>query len=129
MKDLRVSKIVKEIKFKGVWGDLKAKNCFQKWSFTGYMRLTLVFVWDGQLASYISVGMAQWEGGLIYVFQGFVANISGIWVLEGGGGLAAGLSFCGVFILSSYFLISWDPEILSVKLFGKLWSNTYIPCL
>ena len=92
MKDLRVSKIVEEIKFKGVWGDLKAKNCFQKWSFTGYMRLALVFVWDGQLASYISLGVAQCGGGggLIYVFQGFVANIGGIWVLAGGGVLAAG---------------------------------------
>ena len=29
-------------------------------------------------------------GGLIYVFQGFVANIGGIWVLAGGGVLAAG---------------------------------------
>ena len=28
--------------------------------------------------------------GLIYVFQGFVANIGGIWVLAGGGVLAAG---------------------------------------
>ena len=30
MKDLRVNKIVKEIKFEGVWGELKAKNCFQR---------------------------------------------------------------------------------------------------
>ena len=30
MKDFRVNKIVKEIKFEGVWGKLKAKNCFQR---------------------------------------------------------------------------------------------------
>ena len=83
MKDLRVSKIVKEIKFEGVWGDLGAGNCIRGWSFAGYMRVALVFVWDGQLASYISLGMAESERGLIYVFQVFVANISGIWILAG----------------------------------------------
>ena len=40
---------------------------------------------------YLFGGGAVWGGGgLIYVFQGFVANIGGIWVLAGGGVLAAG---------------------------------------
>ena len=46
---LRVTKIVKEIKFQSVWGELKAKNCFQKQSFTKYLRLTLVFMWNRAL--------------------------------------------------------------------------------
>ena len=44
MKDLRVTKIVKEIKFEGVWGDLESKKCFQRQSFTKYLRVTLVFM-------------------------------------------------------------------------------------
>ena len=43
MKDLRVTKIVKEIKFEGVSRELEAKKCFLRQSFTGYLRLTLVF--------------------------------------------------------------------------------------
>ena len=44
MKDFRVTKIVKEIKVERVWGELEAKNCFQKQPFTKYSRLTLVFM-------------------------------------------------------------------------------------
>ena len=43
MKGLRVTKIVKEIKFEGVWGKLESKNGFKRKSFTKYVRLTLVF--------------------------------------------------------------------------------------
>ena len=32
MKDLRVTKIIKEIKFKGVWGKLESKEDFQRQS-------------------------------------------------------------------------------------------------
>ena len=32
---------VKEIKFDGVWGKLEAKKCFQRQTFTKYLRLTL----------------------------------------------------------------------------------------
>ena len=44
MEGFRVTKIVKEIKFEEVWGDLEAKNCFQIQSFTKYSRLTPVFM-------------------------------------------------------------------------------------
>ena len=37
MKNLRVYKIVKEVKFDGARGDLEAKNCFQTQSFTKYL--------------------------------------------------------------------------------------------
>ena len=42
MKGLRFPKIVKEIKFEGVWGKLEAKKCFQRQPFTKYLGLTLV---------------------------------------------------------------------------------------
>ena len=42
MKDFRVTKIVKESKFEGVWVELAAKKCFQRQPFTKYFRLTLV---------------------------------------------------------------------------------------
>ena len=44
VKSLIVTKIVREIKFEEVWGELEAKKCFQKQSFTKYLRLTLVFM-------------------------------------------------------------------------------------
>ena len=44
MKGLRVTKIVKEVMFEGVWGEVKSKKCFQRQSFKEYLRLTLVFM-------------------------------------------------------------------------------------
>ena len=44
MEGLRVTKIVKEIKFEGVWGELKAKNCSQRQSFTKYLRQPPLFM-------------------------------------------------------------------------------------
>ena len=44
VKGLRVIKIVKELNFEGVWGDLEAKKCFQKKPFTKYLIQTLVFM-------------------------------------------------------------------------------------
>ena len=46
MKSLKVIKIVKEIKFKEVWANLKSKYCFQRSQFIKYLRLTLVFMRD-----------------------------------------------------------------------------------
>ena len=43
MEDLRVTKIVKEIKFEGAWGGLETKKGFQRQSFTKYLRLTLTY--------------------------------------------------------------------------------------
>ena len=44
MKGLKVTKIFKEIRFDGVWGKLEAKKCFQRQSFTKYLRLAIVFM-------------------------------------------------------------------------------------
>ena len=43
MKYLRVAKMIKEIKFEGVWGKLEARKGFQSQSFTKYLGLTKVF--------------------------------------------------------------------------------------
>ena len=44
VKGLKVTKIVKQIKFEGVWGKLEAKNCLQRQPFTKYLRKTLIFM-------------------------------------------------------------------------------------
>ena len=42
LKALELPKIVKQIK--GDWGELEAKNCLQRQSWTIYLRQTLVFM-------------------------------------------------------------------------------------
>ena len=64
MKVLRVTKTVKEVMFEGVWGKLEAKKCFQCQSFTKYLRLTLVFMWNSAL-------------------QEFFASINNVFILAG----------------------------------------------
>ena len=44
MQGLRVTKIVKEIKFEEVWGKLDTKTSFQRQLFTKYLRPTLGFM-------------------------------------------------------------------------------------
>ena len=47
VKGLRVTKIVKEIKFEVVSGKLEAKKYLQRKSFTKYLKMSLVFIWNG----------------------------------------------------------------------------------
>ena len=49
MKGLRGAKIVKEIKFEGIWGELESKKGFQRQSVTKYLRITLAFMLNGAL--------------------------------------------------------------------------------
>ena len=42
VKGLRVTNIVKKIKFEGAWDKLEAKYCFQRQTWPKYMRPTLV---------------------------------------------------------------------------------------
>ena len=49
VKGLRVTKIVKEIKFKGVWSELESKKGFQRESATKYLRLNLGFMGNSAL--------------------------------------------------------------------------------
>ena len=49
VKELRVTKIVKEIKFERIWGWTRIKKCFQKQSFTKPLGPTLVFMWNSAL--------------------------------------------------------------------------------
>ena len=46
---LRVTKIMKQIKFVGAWCELEANSCFQRQSWPKYMRHTLVLVWNSSL--------------------------------------------------------------------------------
>ena len=83
MKGFRVTKMVKEIKFEGVWGRVRSKKCFQRQPFTIYLRLTLVFMWNSIVGN-----------GLISVFQEFFASIKKMLILAGR--LGTRLSFYGV---------------------------------
>ena len=49
VKDPRVTKIVKQIKSEKGWGELEARNCFQRQSFTKYLRQSLPFIWNSKL--------------------------------------------------------------------------------
>ena len=49
MKGLTVTKIVKEIKFEGVWDKLEVKNFSQRQPFRNYLRQTPVFMWNNAL--------------------------------------------------------------------------------
>ena len=66
MKGLRVATIVNEIMFQGVFGKLEAKICFQKQSFTKYLRQTLVLLYE----------IAKYGKVFISIFQQFFASIN-----------------------------------------------------
>ena len=51
----RVKKTVKQIKIKRVWGELEAKNCFQRKSFTKYLRQSLFFIINSALQKKITL--------------------------------------------------------------------------
>ena len=53
LKGLRVTEIVKEINFEGVWGKV-AKICFQKQGFLKYFTETLAFMWKSALEEKIN---------------------------------------------------------------------------
>ena len=72
MKDLRVSNIFKEIKLEEVSSKLKSEKSFQRQSFTKYLRLTLVFMWNRE----------QWKS-LISIFEEFFTSFNKIFILAG----------------------------------------------
>ena len=49
MNELRVTKIVKEVKFGRGRGELETETCFQRESLTKYLRPTLVFMRNSTL--------------------------------------------------------------------------------
>ena len=61
----RVKKTVKKIKLEGVWGELEARSCFQRQSFTKYLRQPLIFMFS------------------ISVFQGIFTSTDKIFILVG----------------------------------------------
>ena len=76
MKSLRVTKIVKKKKKKkkneDVWGELRAKKCFQRQPSINYLRLTLGFMSNSTL----------WEK-FNFVFYQFFASIYKMLILAG----------------------------------------------
>ena len=87
MKVLRVTEIVNEIKFEGVWAELDAKKYFLRQSFRRCLRQSLV---SCQISNYAKV--------LISVFQQFFASIGEIFIL--GGKLGTSFQFYEVLIVS-----------------------------
>ena len=55
MKGPRVIEFGKEIKFGEVWSEVEAKKCFQRQSFTKYLRLALVFTGNSALREKFNV--------------------------------------------------------------------------
>ena len=83
MKCLRVTKLVKEIKFEGVWDDLEAKNVSKDNHSQN--------IWDWP---WFSCEIAHYRKGLVPVFGEFVASTEEMLILTGG--LGTRLSFYGV---------------------------------
>ena len=72
MKGLRVTNIVKEIPFGGIWGELFSKVGFQRQSVTKYFRLTLALP-----------ETAHCGKSLICIFHQFFARIDKIFTSTG----------------------------------------------
>ena len=98
MKGLRVITIVKKIKFVGVWVELKLKKDFQRQSFTRYLRLTLVFMWNAVLRE------------MFNFCKGFLMVLAKLLFWPGDWAL-------GYYSMEfRHFLdISWFPKMLSLK--------------
>ena len=73
VRDLRVTKIVKQIKVERIWGELEAKNLLQRQPFTKYLRQTLVFMWNSAL----------WEKFNFFSSAVLFANNDKIFILGG----------------------------------------------
>ena len=91
VKSLIVPKIVQKNKFEEDWGELEARNCFQRQSWTNFMRETLVFKWNSTIRENFKF------------FQQFSGSIKKILGLEGR--LGTRLYFYQVFRFSWSFLI------------------------
>ena len=72
MKGLIVTKIVTEIKFEEVRGELESKKLFQRQSFTKYLKPTQ-----------FSCEIVHYEKSLISLFEEFFASINKIFILAG----------------------------------------------
>ena len=72
MKGLRVTNIIREIKFEGGWGRLEAKDCFQRQPYKKYLRQTLAFC-----------ELSHYGKGSISIFEEFSATTDKIFILGG----------------------------------------------
>ena len=95
-----------------VWGELETKNCFQRQSFTKYLRQTLFFMWNSTIREKFSFYFSRVFGKHWKKFHeglALVYNSSTFW------------DFFSEFSLF--------PKILSVKSFDNSKVNMSIPCL
>ena len=113
MKGLRVTKIVQEIKFEEVSGELEAKACFHRLSFTKYSRLTLVSTWNSALRVKFNFCFTEF----LLAFTKF-----SFWQEDWTLGYHS-------MKLRHFPNISYFPKIVSLKPFSNSWDNSYIPCL
>ena len=95
-KALELKKFLNQIKFEGIWGKLEAKICFQKQSFTRYLRQALVFmVWS-----------SEGRGGIQLLFFSIFWLLAAGLLFSWGEGLGAGLKLYVVLRFFWIFLIS-----------------------
>ena len=71
MEGLRIIKIVKQIKFEIVRGELEARKCFQRESFTKYFRLIFDFLYE----------IAHYGKNLIPAYEEFLCSINKTFIL------------------------------------------------
>ena len=60
-----MTKIVKEIKFEGVWGELESKTDFQTQLVTKSLRLSVVFTWNSapeRKSPVFKIPVSSWNG-------------------------------------------------------------------
>ena len=112
---LRVTKIVQEINFEGVWGKRKSKYCFQRQSFTKYLRQTLVFMWNIEVRKDLI---------FFFFFSSFLLASRNFLFWEGDWLLR--YNFMKFLDFADFF---YFPKSVSLKSFGNSWGNSYIPCL
>ena len=120
MKGLGVTKVVNEIKFQDVWGELEEKQCFQRQSFTKYLRKALVSMWNSKIREtfnfYFSAVFCWYQQS--FYFEKWPGHWEEDWALD-----YNSMNFWDFPDLSEF------PKILSLKSWGKSWGNSSIPYL
>ena len=114
MKGLRFTKIVKQLKVEGVWGEWEAKHCSQRQPWTKYLRQTLLFLWNSALREKVNF---YFSGVFLLVLKKFSVREEDR-TLD-----YHSMKFWGFPDVFKFL------KIVSLKLFGKLWGDSYIPCL
>ena len=109
VKNLRVTKTPKpSIKFEGTWGNVVTKICFQRQSWTKYLRQTLVFIWN-------TTQQDEFNYYFLWVFFWYWQNLGLSKCYSFSFKLTFSLQFfCVFFLLDSFynfcFICFWFPK-------------------